>query len=114
MSGFRYERIASDMVRFLTEIISNDVRDPRVYGITVVRVDLSHDMKNANVVVASIDNPEPLVALNRCKGFIRHELALNMKSYRCVPELNFVVDKTYKNYEKITTLIKDISNDKKS
>ena len=79
----RSDRI-SDLIKVeISNILSFEVKDPRVRGITVLRVDLSSDMKNAFIFFSSdnsfndLDTEEILVGLEKAKGFIRKKLSNN-------------------------------------
>ena len=80
----RSDRI-SDLIKVeISNILSFEVKDPRVRGITVLRVDLSSDMKNAFIFFSSdnsfndLDTEEILVGLEKAKGFIRKKLSNNL------------------------------------
>ena len=90
----RSDRI-SDLIKVeISNILSFEVKDPRVRGITVLRVDLSSDMKNAFIFFSSdnsfndLDTEEILVGLEKAKGFIRKKLSNNL-SLRRTPEILF-------------------------
>ncbi len=90
----RSDRI-SDLIKVeISNILSFEVKDPRVKGITVLRVDLSSDMKNAFIFFSSdnsfndLDTEEILVGLEKAKGFIRKKLSNNL-SLRRTPEIHF-------------------------
>ena len=90
----RADRI-SDLIKVeISNILSFEVKDPRVRGITVLRVDLSSDMKNALIFFSSdnsfndLDTEEILVGLEKARGFIRKKLSNNL-SLRRTPEIYF-------------------------
>jgi len=90
----RSDRI-SDLIKVeISNILSFEVKDPRVRGITVLRVDLSSDMKNAFIFFSSdnsfndLDSEEILVGLEKAKGFIRKKLSKNL-NLRRTPEIFF-------------------------
>ena len=90
----RSDRI-SDLIKVeISNILSFEVKDPRVRGITVLRVDLSSDMKSAFIFFSSdnsfndLDTEEILGGLEKAKGFIRKKLSNNL-SLRRTPEIYF-------------------------
>ena len=90
----RSDRI-SDLIKVeISNILSFEVQDPRVRGITVLRVDLSSDMKNAFIFFSrdnsfnDLDTEEILVGLEKARGFIRKKLSNNL-SLRRTPEIYF-------------------------
>tara|TARA_Y100000746_G_scaffold168240_1_gene145571 strand:+ start:278 stop:595 length:318 start_codon:yes stop_codon:yes gene_type:complete len=90
----RSDRI-SDLIKVeISNILSFEVKDPRVRGITVLRVELSSDMKNSYIFFSSdnsfndLDSEEILVGLEKAKGFIRKKLSNNL-NLRRTPEIYF-------------------------
>ena len=90
----RSDRI-SDLIKVeISNILSLEVRDPRVKGITVLRVELSSDMKNSFIFFSSdnsfnnLDSKEILIGLEKAKGFIRKKLSNNL-NLRKTPEIHF-------------------------
>ena len=90
----RSDRISDLIKEEISNILSLEVKDPRVRGITVLRVDLSSDMKNAFIFFSSansfndLDTEEILVGLEKAKGFIRKKLSNNL-NLRRTPEIYF-------------------------
>ena len=90
----RSDRI-SDLIKVeISNILSFEVKDPRVRGITVLRVELSSDMKNSYIFFSSdnsfndLDSEEILVGLEKAKGFIRKKLSNNL-NLRRTPAIYF-------------------------
>lgn len=90
----------SDLIRTEISIILRDeVRDPRLDGLTIIRVELSKDTKKAFVFFSpsnsfSQTNPQEIFqALKKAKGFIRSNLGKKIK-IKYLPELSFHEDLT--------------------
>ena len=90
----RSDRI-SDLIKVeISNILAFEVKDPRVRGITVLRVELSSDMKNSFIFFSSdnsfndLDSEDILVGLEKAKGFIRKKLSNNL-NLRRTPEIHF-------------------------
>ncbi len=90
----RSDRI-SDLIKVeISNILTFEVKDPRVKGITVLRVELSSDMKNSFIFFSSynsfndLDSEEILVVIDKSKGFIRKKLSNNL-NLRRTPEIHF-------------------------
>ena len=90
----RSDRI-SDLIKVeISNILSFEVKDPRVKGITVLKVELSSDMKNSFIYFSGdnsfndADPDEILVGLEKAKGFIRKKLSTNL-NLRRTPEIHF-------------------------
>ena len=96
----RSDRI-SDLIKVeISNILSFEVKDPRVRGITVLRVELSSDMKNSYIFFSSdnsfndLDSEEILVGLEKAKGFIRKKLSQNL-NLRRIPEIFFKIEEFF-------------------
>ena len=90
----RSDRI-SDLIKVeISNILAFEVKDPRVRGITVLRVELSSDMKNSFIFFSSdnsfsdLDSKDIMVGLEKAKGFIRKKLSNNL-NLRRTPEIHF-------------------------
>ena len=90
----RSDRISELIKVEISNILSFEVKDPRVRGITVLRVELSSDMKNSFIFFSSensfndLDSKEILVGLEKAKGFIRKKLSNNL-NLRRTPDIYF-------------------------
>ena len=104
-------RINTQLQSELSEIIRDELRDPRLKGgVTVLEVDVSPDMRNATVLISllALDQKpqEAVVVLNRAVGKLRHELKRRLK-LRHIPELHFRSDTTAAKAEQVSRLIRD-------
>lgn len=112
----RAERIADQIHRELIEIFAGGLDDPRFDAISITRVDLSRDLRQAKVRFLSSDDRltpvelEP--ALARAEGFFRAALAQRL-FLRNIPRLRFKIDWGLKNTERVTTLLNRISKRRK-
>ncbi|MHC3123735.1 ribosome-binding factor A [Acinetobacter sp. GN11] len=107
----RLKRMADTVQRELSELIRQELKDPRLGGlVTISAVKVSADMGYAEVYVTVMGrelgdeqseaaNKETLEVLNKASGFLRHELSRRIKT-RITPRLRFHYDKTnaYGNY----------------
>ena len=90
----RKERVASVIVKEISNIVEHEIRDPRLGFITILSVDVSPDLKNAKVFFSCIgDKSQSLQTLTRAKGFIRSALAQRLRM-RCVPDLQFEINQS--------------------
>lgn len=96
----RVERFASTLKHCLAEIILSDIDNPELRLVSISRVDVSPDLKKANVFISdSLGMVEdPVGKLNRAKGFIKKRLARKMV-LKYMPELIFV-EFEYKDSER--------------
>jgi len=92
----RTARVAEAVREELAELIGFELDDPRLAGVDVTEVQVSHDARHASIKV-SIRGDErahnqALAALTHASGYLRRELASRLQ-LRHVPELHFERDK---------------------
>ena len=87
--------MAAELQRVLNSLLSGEVKDPRLVGVTISALDVSGDISVARVGYSTLnpdDDPAPVLeALESASGFLRARAgaALGM---RRVPELRFEHD----------------------
>jgi ribosome-binding factor A len=93
MDEHRSRRVSEAVKEELAELIGFEMDDPRVANIQVTIVEVSPDMRHAQVKVAvdTGDEKKALSALEHAKNYLRHELAARM-NLRRIPDLHFSVD----------------------
>lgn len=111
--SYRMERINSEMQKTISEIIHERLKDPRITEmVSVLSVSVSKDLKTAKVIVSIYGEPDKadttFQALIKSAGFIRHEMSVQLKDLRAVPQLRFVLDKSGEYSERIESLIEEI------
>ena len=90
----RSDRVSDLIHSEVAKIFSTEVRDPRLLGITIIKVELSSDLKKAFIYYSSsnsftkIDKKDLLIGLDKVKGFIRSTLSKRLNMRR-IPEINF-------------------------
>ena len=94
--GFdRIDRISEEVKRALTEIIRDEVSDPRVGGTwSILRSDVTRDLRYCKVRVSVLEEDrrkDMMAALKSASGFIRRELGKKV-DLRYTPELIFELD----------------------
>ena len=93
----RSDRIADLIKVEISKVLSHEVKDPRVQGITVLIVLLTPDMKKADIFISNsnsfneIDPEEVKIGLEKAKGFIRRKLSRNL-NLRRTPEIFFKIE----------------------
>ena len=96
----RSDRIADLIKVEISQVLSKEVKDPRVQGITVLNVTLTPDMKKADILISqsnsfnAIDSEEVKIGLDKAKGFIRKKLSHNL-NLRRTPEIFFKIEESF-------------------
>lgn len=109
----RVERVSSLIRQEISLLLERQVKDPRLGGfVTVTDVSVSTDLKHAKVFVSQIghegEKEAILDALTAASGFIRSELAKNLRLRR-IPELSFCWDDSIKRGAHLLELMDRIS-----
>ena len=107
----KIDRIASNMVKEISYILANEVKDNDIKFVTVTDVKLASDLSYAKVYVTVFDKEktkDTLKALESAKGFIRKKLSERI-DIRHTPELSFVFDESIEYGNKIETIIEQIN-----
>lgn len=107
----RQEKVSSVILRQLSMIINQKIQDPRVRGVHIVDVDVSHDFSLARVRYSFLDEgqkPEDVQkGLDSAKAVIRKELR-KVLTLRVVPEVAFFYDSTIKHGDHILELLRGL------
>jgi len=93
----RLARIDHEIQRILGTLITQELKDPRLGFVTVMRVEVSDDLQHCKVFVSVIGDRhqarQSLEALNSAARFLRGELGHRI-DLRHTPQLIFVEDRS--------------------
>ena len=112
MSKHRLNRINEEMKKELANIL-REIKDPRVQAmVSVTDVDVTNDLKYAKIYLSifgtnKTEEEETLEALNKAKGFIRHQLSRSL-NLRHTPELRLIEDTTIDYGMHIDSLLREV------
>ena len=94
MANFRGKRINEEVRKEVSDIIRNQIKDPRLTAmVSVTQVEVTKDLRYAKVFVSLFakndeEKEESLKALKSSAGFIRREVGNRVK-LRSTPEILF-------------------------
>ena len=113
----RINRISEEMKKEVSNIIQNELKDPRLpQMISVMSANVTKDLKYAKVYISVLGNEEEkknaLSALKSAAGYIRREVGHRMQ-LRYTPEMQFELDNSIERGAYITKLINDTMKEKK-
>jgi ribosome-binding factor A len=112
MSFKRADRVAGLIRADMSEIISKEVKDPRLHSVTITSVKVTDDLRNAKIYFVEMGkdecSPDIKAGLTQAAGFIRRELGKRLQ-LRCVPELIFVHDTSFGYGNRIEKLLAQIA-----
>ncbi|MCP5003393.1 MAG: 30S ribosome-binding factor RbfA [Planctomycetes bacterium] len=104
----RTDRVSETVKHNVSNIILHKLYDPRLSLLTVTRVSVSPDLRNAKVYVTAHGDETAqklsLQVLNHAKGHIQSEMARHLK-LRNTPSLSFSLDNSEEMSNNILSLI---------
>ncbi|WP_088005968.1 30S ribosome-binding factor RbfA [Indiicoccus explosivorum] len=111
----RSNRVAEQMKKELSDIISRKLKDPRVGFVTVTDVEVTGDLQQATVYISVLGDEkkqeETLLGLSKSKGYIRSEIGQRIR-LRKTPELLFEFDTSVAYGSRIDSLLRDLQEPK--
>ena len=110
----RIDRVNALMKKEISNIIREELQDPRIQFVTITHVEVSADLRYARVnfsVLNGIEEAEKtLKGLNRARGLVRKLVGQRIKM-RYTPEIEFIHDKSAEYGAFIEEKLKEIQNE---
>jgi ribosome-binding factor A len=107
----RTERLGEEIKEEIAQMIAGELKDPRIGFVTVTRVELAADLRNARVYVGILGTPEErkksLEGLQAASGFLRRALGQSLR-LRYTPELSFKYDEGLEHTDRVARLLDEI------
>jgi ribosome-binding factor A len=115
MNKRRLDKLAEEIKREISAILTEEVKDPRISMVSVTRVEVSNDLGAARVMLSILGDEkkqaETMQALEKARGFIRTELS-NRIRLRQTPEINFRLDRSIEHGIRISSIIDELNSDR--
>lgn len=115
-SNQRAARVGEEMRDILARLIRDEVKDPRVGFVSIVKVEVAGDLRHAKVFISVLGDEaqkkSSLKGLQSASGFLRSEVA-KMLQLRYTPELHFVLDESIEHGQKIAQLLVKVQEEQK-
>ncbi len=113
----RIERLNSLLKEVISEVVRDDVRDPRLGSlITITSVDTSKDIQHAKVYISVIGTPEEkkksLAAVQSGAGFIAVNASKKV-SMRYFPSLSFRLDDSADKHVIVENILSKLKEEQK-
>ena len=106
----RTERLAEEIREEVAQIIGSGLKDPRIGFVTVIRVDLTPDLRTARVFVGVLGDraqrEKTMAGLAQASGFIRREVGRRIR-VRHTPELLFKYDTGLDATDRVAQLLEE-------
>lgn len=111
----RVEKVAEEIRKEVSLILHDEIKDPRLGFITITRVELSKDLRNAKILFSVLGNDEEYVktqnALDSALGYIR-KLITERINLRFSPEIIFRQDRSGEYSVRIQQVLDEINSEK--
>ena len=116
MQGKRAERVGALIKEEVSHLILRSLKDPRIGFVTVTRVRVSDDLRQARIYVSSAGGGkarqgEALLGLKSAAGFLRGELTRRLR-LRYAPEIAFFLDDSLEEELHLAELLRQIESEK--
>ena len=117
MPGRRTDRVGVLIQRELSEIIQRELKDPRVGFCTISQVQVSTDLKYADIKVSVVGDKKQkrnsITGLKSAAGFLRREVVQRI-GLRHAPELRFELDDSVDQLMQIDRLLKQVHTEEEN
>lgn len=114
MSSRRTAKVAEAIREIVSSTVLFGLKDPRVKNVTVLRADVSADLRHAKVYVSVMGDEKTqslsMHGLNSARGFIQSKLADRLQT-RYTPVLQFVLDAGVKVSAQTSAIIRQSLQD---
>lgn len=112
MSIDRTMRLSEEMRKVISNIIQNEIKDPRIPMLTsVTKVDVTKDLRYAKIFISVLGDEEKkkkcIEGLKSAAGYIRKETGSKIKM-RYTPELLFEIDNSIEYGLHIAKLLREV------
>ena len=116
MNEQRSARLQAALMEEISDIIHNEMKDPRIGFASLTEVELSPDYRQAKVFVSVLGDEgqkeSTLAGLNSAVGFIRTEVGRRVR-LRFTPEIIFKLDNSIERGSRIFELLQKVEKEGK-
>jgi len=110
MSAERMRRVDEAMREVLSDVLTHDLKDPRVGFVTVTDVKTSPDLRHARVYVSVLGDPEAVEAslegLRSAHGYLQGRVGSELR-LKNTPALQFIHDDTAERAQRLERILKE-------
>jgi ribosome-binding factor A len=107
----RADRVRDLILQELSYVLQRKVKDPRLGGITLTRVEVTEDLRYARVFYSVLATEEVKVAvaagLERARGYVKRELGRRLQLRR-MPDIAFCYDDSLEYGSRIHRLLSEL------
>ncbi|MBI4116099.1 MAG: 30S ribosome-binding factor RbfA [Candidatus Omnitrophica bacterium] len=110
----RTDKVASLIHIKLGELVTTKLKDPRIGFVTITRVAVTPDLKEARVYYSVLgqekEKSDAGRGLEHAAGFMQHEIADDLK-LRFTPKLTFHLDESLEESLKIQKILRELEKE---
>lgn len=112
-NSIKNTRVNTEVLRELSNIIRNEIKDPRIHPMTsVMAVEVAPDLKTCKAYISVLENQEAqeetMVGLKSAESYVRRQLARNL-NLRNTPEIRFLLDQSIEYGVHMSKLIDEVA-----
>ena len=112
-NSIKNTRVNTEVLRELSNIIRNEIKDPRIHPMTsVMAVEVAPDLKTCKAYISVLGNQEAqeetMVGLKSAESYVRRQLARNL-NLRNTPEIRFLLDLSIEYGVHMSKLIDEVA-----
>ncbi|MDD2234543.1 MAG: 30S ribosome-binding factor RbfA [Desulfitobacteriaceae bacterium] len=115
MTKHRVSRLAETLKAEISQMIRQELKDPRIGFVTVTTVEVTEDLGHAKVFISvlgdEVQRKQSLDGLNSAAGFVRREIGYRVR-LRVTPEIVFKYDPSIEHGAQIAKLLKGVEPSK--
>lgn len=107
----RPERLAEAIKKEVSDMLRNELKDPRIGFATITSVEVSLDLRYAKIFISILGSPTEqksgMEALQRAQGYVRAELGRRIR-LRYTPEITFRLDTSIAHGTRVMQLLEEV------
>ncbi len=112
--SLRSGRVSEAMKEEISDIVHNELKDPRIGFASITDVDVTGDLRFARVFVSVLGDEkqkaDTIQGLQSAAGYVRCAVAKRIR-LRCTPEIVFKLDESIEHSVKISKLLQEQKGD---
>jgi ribosome-binding factor A len=109
--SYRPGRLAEAIKKEISDILRNEIKDPRLGFVTITMVDVTSDLRHAKIFASVLGDEERQKAtgevLAKAAGYIRSELGRRIR-LKHTPEITFKLDKSIERGTRVIKLMEEV------
>jgi ribosome-binding factor A len=107
----RAERVGGQVQRELAALLLEEIRDPRLHTVTIMRVKITDDLRSARIFFSSSEGQEQkgeaLAGFKSASGYLRRQLSQRL-DLKYMPALQFIYDEGFETATNINKVLKSV------